>query len=242
MSFTGPLQLSQQEIFKTSSSKLHALGTMGVTRDGKFFRYAQAGAVDLAAGKLTISPAKVANHTNVAVQAAAAVNDTTVSITAGATAVTANQYDNGYLNVNEAPGIGQNLQISGHSTVSAGGGTVIVQLLDPVTVALTTAASKVSLVQNPWDDTIISSGAVAFFGNGVPVVPVTAAYYYWSQTHGMASVLSDGVITKAAGGIISDAVNGAVEIEVAATVTQRISWAPEATVDAKYYPQFLTIE
>ena len=110
-----------------------------------------------------------------------------------------------------------------------------------VATALTTS-SKVSLTTNPWADTIIAAGAVALFCNGAPNVAVTAASYYWSQTGGIASILSDGVITKGAGAILSDAVNGAVEVEVAGTVTQRVGTAIEATVDAKYYPIYMTLE
>jgi len=52
----------------------------------------------------------------------------------------------------------------------------------------------------------------------------------------MASILSDGAITKNAGAIASDATAGAVEIEVAGTVTQRVGYAPELTVTTEYSP------
>jgi hypothetical protein len=238
---TQRLSLTAQDARKVNVTKLHDLGSVAETADGRVFRYSRAGAVDLAAGKFTTSAAKVSNHTNNAVAAAAAVGDRSVSITlAGATATTAGQYDDGFLVVNDTVGAGQALRIEG-TPVIASSGTGSIFLSEGVATALTTS-SKASLVPNPWDSSIISASAVALFCNGAPNVAVTAAYYYWSQTAGIASVLSDGVIGKGSGAILSDAVNGAVEVEVAGTVTQRVGTAPEATVDAKYYPIYLTLE
>lgn len=239
--FTQRVSLTAQDARKVSSTKVHDLGTICETADGRVYRYSRAGAVDLSAGKITIGAPKVANHTNNAVATAAAVGDRSVNITlAGATATTLGQYDDGFLVVNDSAGVGAAYRIEGTPVIS-GSGTGRIQISEAVATALTTS-SKVSLVPNTFADTIISSSAVAFFCNGAPNVAVTAGYYYWSQTAGIASILSDGVVTKGAGAIISDAVNGAVEVEVAGTVTQRVGWAPEATVDAKYYPIYLTLE
>lgn len=239
--FTAFRSISSQELNAvTSTQRDIPVGAVGVTADGRIFRYALAGAVALDPGKLVTAQAKVANHTNIAVAAPAAVGDKVVQVTVGATAATADQYKDGYLTVIDVAGVGQNLRIAGNSAIGSAG-TGYVYLQDPLTVALTTS-SKVSLVYNPWSGVIISASAVALLAVGVPQLTIPIANYGWVQTGGMGSVLSDGIITKAAGGIISDAVNGAVEIEVAGTVTQRVSVAPEATVDAKYYPQYLTLD
>lgn len=239
--FTQRVSLTTQDARKVSATKLHDLGAVAETADGRVFRYSRAGAVDLAAGKVTTSAAKVTNHTNNAVATAAVVGARQVNLTlAGATATTLDQYADGYLVVNDSAGVGSAYRLEGNPVI-ASSGTGIVQLAEGVATALTTS-SKVSLQPNPWADTIISASAVALFCNGAPNVAVTAAYYYWSQTGGMASVLSDGVIGKGSGAILSDAVNGAVEVEVAGTVTQRVGTAVEATVDTKYYPIFLTLE
>lgn len=52
----------------------------------------------------------------------------------------------------------------------------------------------------------------------------------------------EGGVTKGVGAILSDAVAGAVEIEVAASVGARVGVAPEATVDTEYRLINLTIE
>jgi hypothetical protein len=238
--FTQRLNITNQDARAVSATQLADLGSIAETADGRTYRYSLNGAVDLAAGKFNTSPAKVANHTNIAVAAAAVVNARSVSVTLAATATTAGQYDGGYLVVIDVAGQGCAYRIAG-TPVIASSGTGVIQLAEGIATALTTS-SKVSLVPNPWSGSIISASAVALFCNGTNNVAVTAANYYWSQTGGMASALSDGAITKGAGAILSDAVNGAVEIEVAATVTQRIAYAPEATVDAKYYPLYLVLD
>lgn len=239
--FTQRISLSAQDARKVSATKVHDLGTVAETADGRVFRYSQAGAVNLAAGLVTTAAAKVANHTNNAVATAAAVGARSVNITlAGATATTLDQYADGFLVVNDSAGVGSAYRIEGNPVIAASG-TGVVQLAEGVATALTTS-SKVSLQYNPWANTIVSASAVALFCNGAPNVAVTAANYYWSQTGGIASVLSDGVIGKGSGAILSDAVNGALEVEVAGTVTQRVGTAIEATVDQKYYPIYLTLE
>lgn len=238
--FTQRITLTQQDARKTSVDKLHELGAIAETADGRVWRYAQAGGSNLAAGLINVGAAKVANHTNNAVAAAAAVDAKRVSVTlAGATATTAGQYEDGYLVVNDSAGVGCAYRISG-SPVIAGSGTGFFELEDPIKIALTTS-SKVSLQYNPFAGSIVNPGAIAHLPNGSNNVAVTAAYYYWSQTRGIASVLSDGIIAKGAQGISSDAVAGALETRVDATIVNPVSVAPEATVDTKYYPQYLIL-
>jgi hypothetical protein len=238
--FTQRISLSAQDARQVSTTQVHKLGTVAETADGRVFRYSSAGAVNLAAGLFNTTVAKVANHTNITVAAAYAVGVRQVTATLGATASTLDQYKDGYLVVNDSTGVGCAYRVEGNSAASSSG-VVTVNLAEGVAIALTTS-SKVSLVPNPWSGSIVSASAVALFCNGTNNVAAAASSYYWSQTQGIASALSDGVIGKGSGAILSDAVNGAVEVEVAGTVTQRIGWAPEATVDAKYYPLYLTLE
>lgn len=238
---TQRLNLTQQDARIVSATALHKIGTIAESNDGRVFRYSSAGAVNLAGGVATVTPAKVANHTNIAV-AAAAVGSRDVTVTVGATAVTAGQYDGGYLTVNDGPGIGLAYRIAGTPAIGSAG-TGVIKLEEPIVVVLTTS-SKVVLTPSPWGSGIVHpGGASTFFCSGVTDPPVTAANFYWSQTAGMTSVLSDGVIAKATGAILTaNAVPGALTTEAAATVTQRVGVAPEATVDTKYYPVFLTLE
>jgi hypothetical protein len=238
MSFTGTLQLSPQEVNATNVNKLARLGSVGQTADGRKYRYAQNGAVALSAGKTVNAIAKVANHTTQTVQAAAAAGSYSVSVTVGATAMTTEQYTDGYLVVKDVAGFGSAYRIASHTTVSASGGVVTVSLQEPLVTALTTS-SIVSFVASPWSAVVVAPAAAAEVVVGVPQLAVPASAYFWTQVGGMASVLSDGVITKGGKAIQSVSVIGAAKAAAAADITQDLGWAPEATVDTKYEPLYL---
>lgn len=241
--FTQRLSLTNQDGRTVSATQLHKLGTIMETPEGRCFRYSAAGATNLAAGLANVTPAKVANHTNNAVATAAPVGQRFVNITlAGNTATTAGQYDGGYLLVNDVAGVGSAYLIAG-TPVITGSGTGVIQLAEGIATALTTS-NKVTLMISPWGQTIVHPGSAAtFFCNGVNNVAVTASNFYWSQTSGMTSVLSDGIIAKGVGAVLtSNATAGALFTEAAGTLSQRVGTAPEATVDTKYYGIFLGLE
>lgn len=238
---TQRVSLTNQDARTVSATQLHKLGTVAETADGRVFRYASAGATNLAAGLVNITPAKVANHTNIAVSIAAPVSQRFVSVTLGATATTLGQYDGGYLVAIDVAGQGCAYRIAGTPVIGSAG-TGVIQLEEGIATALTTS-SKVSLVPAVWGLSVVSTGAsAALFCNGSNNVAVTASNFYWSQTAGMASVLADGITAKGTGAVLSASVAGALATEASGTLTQRVATAPEATVDTKYYPVFLTLE
>jgi hypothetical protein len=241
--FTQRIALSNQDARQVSSTKLHRLGTVAETADGRVYRYCLAGGSILAAGLVNTSTARIANHTINSVATAVTGNTGVrqVNITlAGNTATTAAQYDDGFLTVIDSAGVGSAYLIAG-TPVIAGSGTGIIQLAEQVMTSLTTS-SKASLSYSPYGLAIVGAAAAALFSNGTNNVAVTASNYYWSQTGGIASVLSDGVIGKGSQAILSASVTGALVVEGTSAVTQRIGVAPDATVDTKYYPVFLTLE
>lgn len=177
-----------QSLFDISATEKERVGTVRKLEDGREFVYAKAGAVALVQGNLLQSAAPVANHTNIAVQAAAAVGDKVVNVTLGATAVVADYYKDGFLNINDAAGEGTSYKIKGHKA-NAGSGTLVVQLYDAVRVALTTS-SEATLVCNPAAN-VIQCPATTLTGApaGVAIQAVTALYYFWMQVKGPSSVL-----------------------------------------------------
>lgn len=241
MGFTTGNVVHAQDFRDISSTKQARLGAVAETEDGKRYRYALAGGVTLAPGKINVAAAHVANHVNKTVATTTVAGAQSVNVDIGATAVTANQYQDGSLVVNDATGEGILYAVRGHAA-SAGSAELLINLTDPLETALTVDVSEVSLIASPWSAIIVAPNALAHRVVGVNNVSITNAFYGWVQTRGDCSVLSDGVITKGAGAILSDAVAGAVEIEVAATVTARVGIAPEATVDTEYRIINLTIE
>lgn len=229
-----------QDFRDISSTKELSLGTKGVTKDGRVYRYARAGAVALSAGKICINADLVAHHTNIAVYAAAAIGATKVQATLGATAATADQYADGYLTVNDATGEGCNYLIRGHAAVDSAG-VISVNLVDPIEVALVATTSEVTLKSNPWADVVISIADQADQCVGVPNVAVTAAYYGWLQTGGECAVLADEAVAKGLALTIGSSTVGAVEALDGAGEHQ-IGVASEALVDTEYRSAYLTID
>lgn len=240
--FTQRLSLTAQDTRKTNSNKLHRLGSVGETADGRVYRYARAGASNLVAGNLQVNADLVANHTNRTVAATVAAGATTVSVNYGATAATADQYADGFLTVNDATGEGIQYGVRGN-VANAGSLAGNVYLFDdePLLVGLTVSVSEVTLKKNPWADTVLSATDQADLPVGVPNSAVTAAYYYWAQVGGECSVLADAsTMTKGVELTISAATAGAVGLKDAAGEA-KVGVASEALVSTENRAAYLTM-
>lgn len=156
--------------------------------DDALYVYVQAGAANIAAGKLIQTSAEVTANENLAV-AAAAIGDTTITTTTTVT-VTANQYAGGYVIVSVTPGLANKYRIASHPAATAAALTLTLE--DPILVALTTS-SRIDLVANPYTGVIIQSVSGALTGApvGFSVAPITAAYYGWLQIKGVGAVTND---------------------------------------------------
>lgn len=243
MTFTGPMQLAAQDVYKTSTTKLHRLGSQGATRDGRLFRYGLAGAVTLLPGKLNQVPAVVANHQNILVQTAAAVGDNFLNVTLGATAMNNAQYDDGYVIGYDVSGVGQSLAIQG-SSATLSSGVANLALFDPVAIAMLTTA-RVNLEQNSWSGALVyaASATPTEYANGVLNVSLPAASYGWFQTRGEAAVLTDtGGVVKGVGVIPAAAVAGTVATEAAGTIYQRVGLAKQTATATKYSTTYLMVD
>jgi len=196
-----------QSIFKASSRQLEELGTIVSLKDGRVFAYAKAGASNLAAGKITQSAAPDSNALNKAVGAAVAVGGTQITVTFGG-AVTENAYKDGYMHVNDANGEGYIYRVKGHP---AGTSSVPVDLYDPIRYALVASTSEVTFTKHPQDSVIVYPTTGTSVPVGVPLIAVTASYYFWNQVKGPAVVLTDGTLVIGQHVRVSDGVAGAVE-------------------------------
>lgn len=242
MPFSGPLQIEMQDVRVQSTSKQHTLGTLAVTRDGRQFRYGQAGAVALVAGKMHQIPAVVANH-QALVTTAAAVGATKITVTLGGSAATADQYMDGYAVIRDTSttGAGQAFPIVGNQAQTVTTGTADVYISESIAEALTTA-SVTNLELSPYGGILVSTTAdTTETCVGVPQVDIAAASYGWFQVRGVAAVLANGTITKGTGVIKSATTAGAVDIEATGTITQRVGIQLQTGTSAKYNTTMLTI-
>lgn len=238
------IQITDQDARTISATKgSEYTGQTARTLDGRTYVYGTAGAVDLTFGKVNTPAATTANHLN-QTGVAYAVGTTSLTYTVGATDAAANLYAGGYFNVNDTSTTGVNSYRIRSNTISNAANsrsiTVILESDEGLTVA-TTTASKFSLYPGPYSNQIVATATSSLQASGVANVVVTATYSFWAQTQGYCAVLSDGVIAKNVSAILSPSVAGAVVTEGTSGVVQRIAYAPEATVDTKYYPVVLTI-
>lgn len=199
--------------FTSLASPAHRVGTRGVDKSGRVYRYVLAGAADLVAGNVVQGPATVANHL-ANTPPAVAIGASSFTYTPGATAGAASLYENGFMQVDTTPGNGYTYNVDSHLAISSATAfTLNLKSDDAVQVALTTS-SRVGLLPNPFRGVIqtpvtTATGLVV----GVAVYPITAAQYGWIQTWGIASVLING--TPALGAMVvapSATTAGAVDV------------------------------
>ena len=201
-----------QGLYDVEATQMHPLGTVRFSQDGREFHYARAGGVALAAGYPTEGMATVAGQTTMVATAAFAIGTKTMTFTNNATAVTTNQYREGYMIVSAGTGIGQMFQVESNAAESTGTGTLTVTIKETLRVALDTT-SYVDLIYNPFDLIVVST-TNAKVPAGIPVAAVPISYYYWSQTGGIACGFMAG--TEPVGGKMSFG-NGVVELSNAYT-------------------------
>lgn len=218
------------------------LGARIATRDGRVFRFARAGAVALVSGNIIQSSAPVAGNL-AQTPSVAAIGALSVSIPALTTAVTVNQYAEGWLNVDTTPGNGVMYGIDSHLAVG-GGAAGVFNLVkdDPIQVALS-GASRVGLIANPFADVIVNPTTNTGVTVGCCVAPLAIGQYGWLQTWGPASVLINGTPGVGIGVVISATTAGAVDVAaVAAEInTRQIGRMMQVGVSTKNNAVFLII-
>lgn len=224
-----------------STDQRHPLGTMGFTNDGRIYRYANAGGSDLDPGKLAIAVDIDSNQEDIAVNTFT-IGETTMTVTAGAT-ISANEYDEGFVNITSSTGEGIMYSIKSHDTVS-GSGSVVLTLNDVIAVTAV-AGTKVTLVKNKYKDIIVSDGTLADLPVGVSNITISANAFGWIQTGGLCSVLNDQTTTVVAGKpvTIGDVTSGAVE-DINAVTEPQVGLVPAGAVGAttEYVPINLTLD
>ena len=70
---------------------------------------------------------------------------------------------------------------------------MVINIYDGLSVAIDTT-SKGTLTYNPFYATIVAPASLTAAVCGIPLIPVTALYYYWSQTKGLCPCYTTGTI------------------------------------------------
>lgn len=192
MGLTTQSVVIEQDFRDVSSAQQGALGNESQTSDGRRFRYAQAGSgAALAPGKMNDGSTVVANHVNIVGGTAAAVGATSVTVTLGATAATANQYAGGMLYSNStSTGQGTGYRIRTHGAI-ASSGTGVFFLDEPIVTAIT-ATTRLSLFPALYNNAVITPSAATPGGPPIGVftgASLTASNFGWLQVAGPAPLL-----------------------------------------------------
>ena len=238
---------SGQSIFEVAttvageSDAVHPVGTRGVLEDGRVFYYARnSAAAAITVGQALSAEVQTAQFTELAV-GTPAIGDTTVSPTLGSTAVTLNEYAEGYLCVIDDTGEGYTYKIASHPAAS-GTTTVALTLHDPLQVALG-AGATLQMVKNIWADVIAAPGGQVVVPAGVAQCAVVAGntvpQYFWCQTWGVSCALQDEICAVGKANTLGPTA-GAVEIADAAG-EPLIGINIWTSADGEHAPVFLTI-
>lgn len=197
MAFPNFLFGSDGDQFTTSTVAATSLnspqiGDQMIFEDGRHFRWASAdGTTAVVVGKLYQSAIPVTNHV-LQTAAAAAVGATSIALTLGATAATANQYQNGYVSVDLVgnSGFGYLYGIGLHPAV-ASAGVFTIPLKSTVQVAIATTANSLSLIANRYSAVIlaVATNPTADLA-GVSVKPLAVNNWGWLATRGPAICLT----------------------------------------------------
>ena len=241
---TGPLFIAEGDPYKAHNAQMHPLGAVGFAENGDLYRYTKinSSATDLVAGKLAVSLGREANHQNVALSAAAAVGDKLVIPTMGATAVDANEYDEGWLVFSDVSPEGELYKITSHEA-NAGSLATDINLERGLLTAATTS-SEVTLVRNPWNNPAISQ-LIAERAAGVSIVDwdVSVAGYGWLKTRGVAACLTDTTgVTVGYIGAISNQVDGAIGVKSDMDDEMAICQAMQTGTATEFNPYYFFID
>ncbi len=253
---TGPLSL-----FQTSTDL--SLGTLVGSRfdlsDGREVVLVQNAGTALGSGVVVQGPAAQTNAVGLSPATsgttgysatypiAAAIGGKVIQIATGATAVLANRFQGGYLNVVEGTGLGQTLKIQSNAAASTTSACVI-QLEDAFTVA-TSTDSRFTLTINPYGsrfgtdfttDGVIISPATTLTGQvvGVSLYPIAAstaavAQYGFIVTKGPTAVLAGSTVALGIDVCVPTSTAGMI-VTYAVATGPRIGTTLVASASAKY--------
>lgn len=182
-------------IYETSSNQAHPLGTR-LKMGSRTFYYAKDSGSGLTAAELAMVSKNEDREQTVTV--AHPVGTKEVTITA-ASNITASQYADGYLHVNQGTGKGDFYRVDDHPAISSSK-TGVVTLKDPLVTQWNTGDTDVVLTRSLFVLATGSSSNQYPSPVGVPLVDLSANEYGWVCTWGVVPIIHD----EALGGTTAD--------------------------------------
>ena len=196
-SVEGDIASPKYDIYTPTATQKYRLGTRYHKADGRSFYYAKAGTTALVRGNLLQSAVDcfTANEQqDLSIETASAVGDDFGYATTGTDAITEDQLKDGWYIVSDdtvAAGGAQIYQIKSHPAGAAG--STKFTFYDKIGVLISTD-SKAGLIMSPYSGVVQCPTTATGWLVGVAMTAVTASYYCWIQTWGMASILAAGAL------------------------------------------------
>jgi len=258
----GIRTLSEQDINTLATSKQVQYGAVGVTEDGRRFRYVSfGGASTIASGQLLVASAVTANYQGLTITASGtgaqvsgnlSLGATQIVLTNGSTAITADQFAEGFIDLlvgGSGTGVTATYtyRVRGN-TAAAASGTFTVYLAEALrnTTALVPGTDTANLYVSQYNG--VAASATGNVPAGVTVIPVpntsSVTNYGWVQTAGPAAVIGDGAAAVTVGGGLGQslATAGSIAVSTASTVPS-IGYARKAfPASVAAIPVFLKID
>lgn len=230
----------------------YTVGQLIYGANGKAFRFALNGTSALVKGNLLQNAVNDTQFDAMAVGTAGVVGDTFLQVTNGTTTVVPFLFAGGSIYCNTAGAtvaVGDEYTIMDITGTLTSGGALKVYTDRPLRYAYPTTTTKVGITKSPWGGVI---QAPASTQTGIPVgvaiyeIPAsssTVGTYGFVQTHGLASVLSDGS-TFAIGSDVGtpSGTAGCVTVYAAGTTHARVGYVNHAAESTKNIEIFLQID
>lgn len=218
----GIRTLAEQDISVLATSQQTQLGATGMTSDGRKFRYVKfGGAATIAPGLICVGPVvtnSAAGFQGLVITTSAttggnttaqlALGSTSIVVTLNGTAVTQDQFAEGFIDIivgGSAADTGHySYRIKGNTAQTSTTGLVTVYLAEPLrnTTALVAGTDTASLTLSSYSGVAPSVTPGLAIGLTIAPVPNTASVtnYGWVQTAGQCTVLNDSGGTISVGG------------------------------------------
>lgn len=237
---TGTRQLTATDLATLSTTKQDQYGALGATADGRLFRYVGFGGTStIAPGKLCVAAAVTAAYQGLAITAVGTgtqtaanllTGSTQIVLTNGATAITQDQFAEGYLEVLQTSGTNNGprvYRIRGNTAAAASATfTVFLMPSEALTNVTTLVAGTDTANVNPSIFSAVAPSATLNAATGVTLIQIpnsaTVTNYGWVQSTGYTLLTNDSGGTLAVGTGVAQSTATAGSIVAAGTTSADI--------------------
>ena len=223
----GDVAQPKQTIYEQDVNPQYLVGDTRLKyADGREFVYARAGATALVKSLMchgsihrteTFEEDQTGNYP--------VVGDTTITVEIG-TGLTlvelTNELAGGTLLINKGLGIGDMYHILG-SKVGSTDTNLSLVIDSPIRTTLDTT-TEITIYSSPWMNTLVATEPAAAMAVGVPLIAVTANYYYWSQIKGPCPIIVDATETIVIGDLVGAPATQGTAGQVGIWVTLTKAW------------------